>query len=143
MHRIVSKISGTESTYNANDLIGKTLIANIPVNVYPSASNTIPLYTVNAGDTVGVVYSWVNKNGVIWWQLEPGNKFVSHAQGKFNMQVLTDQGLLTTAQKEEAKKEDSKSWLQKFLEGTSKKVLTGAALITVGYIVFKQVTKNK
>jgi hypothetical protein len=143
MPRIVTNLNGIGNTYNANDVIGKTLIANIPVNVYPSASNTVPLYTVNTGNTVGVVYSWVNKNGVIWWQMEPGNKFVSHAQGKFNMQVLTDQGLLTTAEKEEAKKDANKSWLQKFLEGTSKKVLTGAALITVGYIVFKQVTKNK
>jgi len=142
MPRIVSNKSINQNTYNSNDVIGKTLIANIPVNVYAEASNINLLYTVRPGNTVGVVYSWVNKNGVIWWQLEPGNKFVSHAIGKFNLQVLEDQGLLTTEEKQEAEEDKNKTWFQKFLEGTSKKVLTGAALLAVGYIIFKQVRKK-
>ena len=142
MPRIVSNKSINSNTYNANDVIGKTLIANIPVNVYAEATNVNLLYTVRPGNTVGVVYSWVNKSGVIWWQLEPGNKFVSHSIGKFNLQVLEDQGLLTTEEKEQVKEEENKSWFQKFLEGTSKKILTGAALITVGYIIYKQVRKK-
>ena len=142
MPRIVTNKGINQNTYNANDVIGKTLIANIPVNVYAEASNINLLYTVRPGNTVGVVYSWVNKNGVIWWQLEPGNKFVSHAIGKFNLQVLEDQGLLTTEEKQEAEEDKNKTWFQKFLEGTSKKVLTGAALLAVGYIIFKQVRKK-
>lgn len=142
MPRIVTNKSINSNTYNANDVIGKTLIANIPVNVYAEATNVNLLYTVRPGNTVGVVYSWVNKNGVIWWQLEPGNKFVSHSIGKFNLQVLEDQGLLTTEEKEQVKEDANKTWFQKFLEGTSKKVLTGAALITIGYIIYKQVRKK-
>lgn len=142
MPRIVSNKAINQNTYNANDVIGKTLIANIPVNVYSQAANINLLYTVRPGNTVGVVYSWVNKNGVIWWQLEPGNKFVSHSIGKFNLQVLEDQGLLTTEEKEQVKEEENKTWFQKFLEGTSKKVLTSAALIAIGYIILKQVRKK-
>ena len=47
-------------SYNAQDIIGKTLIAAGPVTIYRAANDSAaPVYTVPVGQSVGVVYSYL------------------------------------------------------------------------------------
>jgi len=128
-------------TVNAADIIGKTLIAKTNVNIRSSpTTNAKVLSVAKSGNNVGIVYSWVYgkdakgvKDGSVWWQLE-GEGFVKHVTGWYDYKSLQDQGVKTTAEKLEEKKEEDKGWgdkLADFLKGGTKKVLIGAAVIFV------------
>jgi hypothetical protein len=142
MPRVVTNINGT-GTYNANDVVGKTLFAKTSVDVFnsPGLTWTEKLYTVQPGNVVGVVYSWVNRDGTIWWQLEPGNKFVEHKRGRFDLNALKEQGLETTQEKEEAAKEAAKPWYEKLFKTASQTIITVAVISVIGYGLFS--SKNQ
>lgn len=84
-------------TYTADQIVGRTLIArqNIPLKRQPSKlASTI--YIAKPGITVGVVYSWVNGDGGIWWLfLDKDQKpyYTFHAPGLYDIQSLNAQGV--------------------------------------------------
>lgn len=70
------------------DAIGLNLYAKTKVAKYDSALKKIGEF--NAGDYVGKIYSWVNKNGKIYWMVEDssiGGKYflVMHVTGAFEI----------------------------------------------------------
>lgn len=144
MPRTVTNKGIYGETYNANDVIGLTLFARQKVNVYSGPGQQYELlYTVEPGGVVGIVYSWVNKSGIIWWQLEPGNKFVSHAQGKFDIQALKDQGLISTQEQMQNEAEANKPWWEKVIKQGSKTIITLGLIGAAAYAVinYKKIVK--
>ena len=89
-------------TFNAADIIGKTLIAKRQTNILrlPS-SNAIPVFQANAGETIGVVNSYLlpnNERNNIFWMFEDNvgrPYYVEHQQNKFDVKTLQQQGVLT------------------------------------------------
>lgn len=83
---------------SASDFIGGKLVALNPVTVY-SSPNGNPILTVNPGQTVGTIFSYVNKDGSVWWLLESGN-FVKQSKDVFDSDILVN----SIAEKEKEKK---------------------------------------
>jgi len=89
-------------TFNAADIIGKTLIAKKQTNILRlPTSNAISVYQANAGETIGVVNSYLlpnNQRNNIFWMFEDSNGkpyYVEHKQNQFDVKTLQQQGVLT------------------------------------------------
>lgn len=106
-------------TYSAAQVVGKNLVAARPVDLKRSADQKAPtIYTAQAGQTVGTVFSWVGggEKGPLWWQFLDANKrpyYAMHQPGAFSLDVLQAQGALTIQEEkavEDAKKKDAEGW---------------------------------
>lgn len=93
--------------YSADQVVDKDLFALKKVTIYslPTTQSTITR-TVNAGDGVGTVYSYVQKTDGLWWQFYSQNPnypdqmdYARHETGLFDMNKLVQQGALTTDEK--------------------------------------------
>lgn len=90
--------------FNAKDIVGKTLIAKKKVYLYSSPSAKNPLASINPGQTIGVVYSYLspNKNRPqLFWMFKNGINYVyvPHQEGSFDIKSLKDQGVISTEDK--------------------------------------------
>jgi len=95
-------------TFNAADIIGKTLIAKKTTNILRlPTDNAIAVYKANAGETIGVVNSYLlpnNQRNNIFWMFEDSNGkpyYVEHQQNQFDVKTLQSQGVLTLEEKKE------------------------------------------
>jgi hypothetical protein len=135
-------------TFKPGDLYDKTLYAKKSVNIYTTPSSVgTKLRTISPGDMVGVIWSHVMRDGVLWWQLYDNNKlaYVSHAEGKFSLEDLKAQGLVSTQQKEADKKAGEKTWYEKLFDslgGTVTKVVIISGVAYVITTIIKSKTKN-
>ncbi len=95
--------------FTADQIIGKSLVANKPVPLYRRVSTEqAPIYEVGAGKSVGVVYSYVMNGDNVWWMFYDANNrpyYTPHERGAFNLDVVRSQGAMTI---EEKKKADEK-----------------------------------
>lgn len=84
-------------TFSVNQIIGKTLYALKEVKVYhlPIESSQVIRTTPRAG-IVGVVYTYVEKDGFIWWSLE-NSGYVKHQPNTFSISSLLEQGAIDEA----------------------------------------------
>ena len=96
------------ATFNANDIIGKTLIAKKTIDIVRSADDSAQsVYEVTPGESVGVVYSYLLPNNArsnIYWMFEDNTGrpyYVKHGVGKFDIQTIQSQGALTLEEKQE------------------------------------------
>jgi hypothetical protein len=142
-------------TFNANEIIGKTLIAkkNLPIWKIPPSPSTgfagvkWDGIQINKGKPAGVVYSYVGGNGIdpLFWAFEtPGVNigqigsffYVEHAEGIFDVKSLREQGVLTTQEIEEAEAEANKTGAEKLIDALKK---GGKYILIVGsiYIAIK------
>jgi hypothetical protein len=124
--------------YNANDILDKTLYAKKPVNVYSAPNNLLtPLYVVSPGNIVGVVYSWVKKNDIVYWHLYD-NTFVTHDSDKFSLEKLQEQGAQSTEEKLEAEAEANMPWYEKLTKTATKTLITIAIIGAAVAIITKR-----
>lgn len=133
------------ATYNANEIIGKTLFAKKKINVLDNhADNSKILYSVNTGNSLGPVYSWIMTNGALWWQLEANNNsaFVKHEIGAFDVKALEDQGAQTTLDKINEEKETNKSSFDKIADLVSKNIKTIAIIGGIALIATTVIKKK-
>lgn len=75
----------------ADEFLGGLLIAaGSPVQVYSRPNGSL-LKTIPAGKEIGVIYSFVNNDGVIFWQIDGKGftGFVKHQKGAFDESALT------------------------------------------------------
>ncbi len=109
----------SDSIISPDQIVGKTLFAQTRINVRNLPSTTAKILRVTtAGENVGVVFSYVLRDGKYWWQLdEDGSKWVQHNAGWYSLKLLKDQGALTVKEVEAAKKEQEKSLIDKLKEG--------------------------
>jgi len=148
--------------YSVDEIVGLTLYAKRGVTMYrlPDSSSEV-VRTINSGDRVGTVYSYVNRSGNIWWQVGNGlttDGYVLHQTGIFDIGALRDQGALTTEELLEAKAlqealdnkpftllgglDDVLGLKDFFLSDTGKtviKIAKYAAIIIIGFAVIKYV----
>jgi hypothetical protein len=132
-------------TFNAGDVIGKTLIAksNIPLVRQP-ADDAQVIYTVSPGQSVGVVDTFLlpneNRSSLYWSFKDANNKnyFAKHAVGIYDVKELQQQGLLTLQEQQEAAIEASLSTGDKIF-----RLIKNIALIGAGVYILKQVIQKK
>jgi len=80
-------VSGALAQGSADDFIGGELWAlNLPVSVYSGADTTKFVYSIPKNSFVGKIYSYVVKDGKVWWQIDNKNlnRFVKHEEGVFD-----------------------------------------------------------
>ena len=125
-------------TYSASEIIGKNLFAKKAVELrrLPDLNSPV-IYTVDPGQNVGVVYSYINakNNNPLFWQFKDnaGRFYYSeHEPGLYSEKVIRDQGGQTTKEVEDSKKDKEKDIFDK-INGTVKTVglfFIGGYLIT-------------
>lgn len=115
--------------FNGDDIIGKTLVANIKVPVNRTAIDSSPVvFTVQPGQVVGVVTAWLKQKpgrSTLYWEFKDENNrsyYAAHVPGRYSIRSLTNQGVKTTEQKVEEEKRESES-LKDTLERNFKKIL--------------------
>lgn len=91
---------------SADQVVGKTLIAAsaVPLKRYAQPSAPV-VYTAARGSVVGVVYSWVTTNGVLYWAFYDNNGvpyYAEHRPGRFSLDALQQQGAQTLEDIKEA-----------------------------------------
>ena len=132
-------------SYPADQIIGKSLVAKEPVDIYRTASdNAASVYTVPAGTSVGIVYSYLLPGpgrASIYWQFLDNNGrsyFTSHQAGRYDVKSLKDQGALTLEEQQKIEQE-------KNLTGTDKLIRAGTNLILIlsGAALLINYLKNK
>lgn len=125
-------------TYSANQIVGKTLIAKKPVAIKRLPSKSAPtVYTVPVGSTVGVVYSWISRDGLVWWMYydDKGNTYYTqHEPGRYDVGALSAQGTQSLEQIQEDQKKDD-SPVGYYIEKLAKPVV----MVVIGYFFLNAV----
>jgi len=138
--------------YSADEIIGKTLIANKDIKIWkipakPSIGEAGVKWSdiyVKKNNAAGVVYSYVGGTGgdPLFWVFDtPGvnvgeigaNFFVPHAVGNFNVKSLKEQGALTTKERADLEAEENKTTGDKIIEAFKK---GGKYILIAGGIYF-------
>jgi hypothetical protein len=131
--------------YSAEQIINKTLIAKRPVKLYRIANDNAPvIYTVNPGDNVGKVYSYLNPNEnrqtIYWAFYDDSNKpyYAAHKTGDFDIKTLSEQGALTVQQQAEEAAAQNMTTGDKVLKLVQKYLLIGAGVYLLNSIIKKK-----
>lgn len=96
---------------SAGQVVGKTLFALKEISIYRSLPTTTvnnPVYKVPVGQAVGIVYSWVERNGILFWQFIDKNErpyYAPHAPGAYSLDALKQQGAKTSVEILQEKKD--------------------------------------
>jgi len=140
-----------KGSYTVDKLIGLTIRAKSPTayyNIPTYMDNPIKLGTVKTGDIIGVVDSWTGGEAgrplhLQFKRLNGSVYYVPLLPGMMDNEFNRAQGLTTTQEDIQAKAEEDKSTLDKFLDtltGGASKVgkyilIGGAALIALNIIL--------
>jgi hypothetical protein len=108
------------ATFNAADIIGKTLYAktSVPLKRNPDDSAAV-VYTVSPGGTVGIVNSYIlskpGRNQNLYWQFSDGNKsfYAEHLIGRFDTKSVEVQGATSLEDQQEAAAAAAETWTDK------------------------------
>jgi len=137
------------ATYNASDIVGKTLIAKKTIKIVRTPYDTATsVYNVQSGDSIGVVYSYLlpttNRKNLYWQFYDSNNKpyYVEHKQGNFDIKSLDDQGVLTLEEKQEQAAAANETLTNKIFRYTKNGFLIAAAAYVLKTIIETQ-GKNK
>lgn len=129
--------------YSLAQLIGKTLYAKKNVPLFSTTASTKPFATVKPGNYIGVLDSWIEKNGVLFllFKYGAGNQFViKYEPGLIDTNNLAGQGAKTIEQ--EKKAEDQKVLLESGLTGKIEYFITKYGLYLIGAIIAGQAIKG-
>ena len=127
--------------FTADQIIGKTLIAKIPVKITRVADdNANIIFTAEPGESIGVVQSYLlpgtNRKTLYWVFKDSNGRFyyTSHKPGKFNIEALQAEGALTLQQQQAAAEEKNKTLSQRIFASIQNLALIGAgAYIIANY----------
>lgn len=132
------------SIFSAGDIVGKTLIAETPVNIKREPSDAAPVvYTVKPGTSVGVVYSYIlpgERNGRLYWLFKDAggrSYYAEHSEGRYKVSAIKQQGVLTTQEKEKEKERENEP-----LKDTIERNIKLIALVAAGAYVVANVLPN-
>jgi hypothetical protein len=120
-----------------DEVIDKTLFALKDVSIKRNPDeNSVTVRTVHKGEKVGVVYSYVERDGYLWWILNPeSTEFVLHAEGSFDLEALKEQGTQTDAEKQRKAELESAGFFDKlFLQ--AKYAYTDSKALRIGTYIF-------
>ena len=136
------------TTYSADQIIGKTLVARRNVELKRLPTDTAPaVYTVKPGQTVGVVYSYLLPKvgrSTLYWQFVDANGnyfYAAHKEGIFDIDIIKEQGGKTAEEKrkeeEEKKKLEEMGPFLYYLQKWGGKIAIGVGLLVALNIVLK------
>lgn len=132
-------------TFNAGDIIGKTLIAKKNVQLKRIAADNAPvIFNVSPGDVVGIVDSYLmpssERSELYWTFLDSNNKpyYASHSVGKYDVKELQSQGALTLQEQQQAAQQAAMTTGDKIFQ-LIRNLAIGAAIIYLG----KQIIDKK
>lgn len=112
-------------TYSVQDVIGKTLYAKKTIQLYDQPyDNAQVIREVPAGEIVGIVYSYLEPSEdrtQLYWQFQSSTGFyyATHAVGKYDIENLRDQGLLSTEELSIEPQSNFDKILNTFLKGAA------------------------
>jgi hypothetical protein len=128
--------------YSADQIIGKSLTARVPVKIYRLAIDSAPVvYTVTPSQNIGVVQSYLNPNenrSTLYWVFRDSNNrnyYVRHATNTFDVRSLSEQGALTTEEKAEEEKDKNLSLTDKIFKNLQKAVIIGAVVYLAATLI--------
>ena len=132
-------------TFNAADIIGKTLVAktNIPLYRLPN-DNAEVVFNVTPGQSLGVVQSYLlpgtNRTNLFWQFKDQNNRFYysEHKQGIYDIDELSNQGALTLQQQQAAAIEANLTTGDKIFRLIKNALLIGAGVYLVNTIIKKK-----
>jgi hypothetical protein len=132
-------------TFNAADIIGKTLVAKSQVPLYRLPNdNAAIVYTVSPGQSLGIVQSFLlpgaNRTNLYWQFKDQNNNFYysEHKQGIYDVKELSDQGALTLQQQQAAAIEANLSTGDKIFRLIKNALFFGAGVYLVNTIIKKK-----
>ena len=132
-------------SYKVSDLIDKSLVAKVNVPVTRIAQDGAEsVFTVKPGQSVGVVYSWVEPTSGrsnLWFMFKDSNNrsyFAENIAGRFDVSVLQGQGVKTSEQKTKEQERANESLSDKIERNLKTIILIGAAT----YLGGKYITKK-
>jgi len=133
------------STYSATEIIGKTLIARQPVNLYRAANDSAQkIYTVEPGQTVGKVYSYLspgqNRSSLYWAFYDESGRpyYARHITGNFDISSLSEQGALTVQEQAQQEAEAQMTTSDKIFRLIKLIALYGAGAYLLNSIIKKK-----
>jgi hypothetical protein len=132
-------------TFNAADIIGKTLIAKSQVPLYRLPNDNAEIvYTVSPGQSLGIVESFLlpgpDRTNLYWQFKDQNNKFYysEHKQGIYDVKELANQGALTLEQQQAAAIEANLTTGDKIFRLIKNTLLIGAGVYLVNTIIKKK-----
>jgi hypothetical protein len=132
-------------TFNAADIIGKTLVAKSQVPLYRLPNDNAEIvYTVSPGQSLGVVQSFLlpgtNRNNLYWQFKDQNNNFYysEHKQGIYDVKELSNQGALTLQQQQAAATEANLTTGDKIFRLIKNALLIGGGVYLVNTIIKKK-----
>jgi hypothetical protein len=129
--------------YSLSQLIGKTLYSKKEISLYATTASKKPYAIVKPGNYIGVLNSWIEKDGNLWLLFKYGanNQFVIKAEpGSIDTSNLAAQGAKTVEQ--EKKAEDQKVLLESGLTGKIEYFIKKYGLYLIGAIIAGQAIKG-
>jgi hypothetical protein len=133
------------ATFNAADIIGKTLIAKSQVPLYRLPNDNAEIvYTVSPGQSLGIVESFLlpghDRTNLYWQFKDQNNKFYysEHKQGIYDVKELANQGALTLEQQQAAAIEASLSTGDKIFRLIKNALLIGGGVYLINTIIKKK-----
>jgi hypothetical protein len=132
-------------TFNAADIVGKTLVAKSQVPLYrlPNDDAAV-IYNVSPGQSLGIVQSFLlpgtNRTNLYWQFKDQNNNFYysEHKQGIYDVKELSDQGALTLQQQQQQAQEASLTTGDKIF-----RLIKNALLIGAGVYLAKGIIEKK
>lgn len=128
-------MQGIGELIDLNSLIGKTLYAAKPVKLYRFTADYYDgkpaIFTVQAGQAIGVVDTWIQKGPDYWFLYYDSNKrlYVSrHVKGDYSLKQLQNQGVKTEEQKLKEAEQASKTWFEKIFSTKNLLIVAGVYL---------------
>lgn len=132
-------------TFNADQIIGKTLIAKSQVPLYRLPNDGAEVvFNVSPGQNLGIVYSYLspgpNRTNLYWMFKDANNKFYysEHKQGIYDVKELANQGALTLEQQQAAAIEANLTTGDKIFRLIKNTLLIGAGVYLVNTIIKKK-----
>lgn len=108
-----------QTTYSADEITGRTLVAKTPVPLTRSPyDGATTVHTVPAGSVVGVVDSYLMPKpgrSRLWWLFYDTNGtpyFAEHRQGRFSIDDLRNQGAMSVQEQIEQEQNDNETGKQ-------------------------------
>jgi hypothetical protein len=129
--------------YSVSQLIGKTLYAKKEVPLFATTGSTKPYAIVKPGNYIGILNSWIEKNGVLYFLFKygAGEQFViKYETGAVDTSNLAAQGAKTVEQ--ERKAEEEKQLLQSGFSGKFEYFIKKYGLYLIGAILASQAIKG-
>jgi len=135
--------------YSADQIVGKTLIAKVQIPIKRNALDDAPtVFTVNPGQAVGTVYSWLNVGpgrSTLYWAFYDEFKrpyYAPHRVGFYDISSLQQQGTLTVKQEAEAQAKKDET-LSDILQKNFRLLLIVGAVAVVAKTVLPELIKGR